>query len=575
MIHFRNISWKNFLSTGNEETNIQLDRSPTTLIVGQNGAGKSTLLDALSFALFGKPHRNINKPQLVNSINNKNCEVEVSFDIGKHKFVVKRGIKPAKFEIWQNGNMINQSSAAKDYQNFLEQNILKLNHKSFHQIVVLGSSSFIPFMQLPTPHRRDVIEDLLDIQIFSKMSQLLKEKDGKIKESINGLNYEIDLNKEKINLQKKYIRDITEINDEQILRKEEQISENNIEIKEIESLNKILAEKNVKLQKELGDNLQKAQEKRQKLVEFKAQFNSQIKGVVKEARFYEDNENCPTCEQDIEEDLRKTKLESAKAKASELNEGISRVNTELEYADTSIDLFTSTANSIVTNTNEISKNNASIASLQKQNTSISNEIESLRGSTGDLSKANSEYRELVEAGETLGDNKNSLSSERLYLSVAGEMLKDTGIKTKVVKQYLPVMNTLINKYLQVLDFFVSFNLDESFSETIKSRHRDNFNYASFSEGEKQRIDLALLFTWRQIARMKNSTSTNLLVLDETFDSSLDHDGVENLMKILNTLDNNTNVFVISHKGDLLDGKFRNKITFKKEHNFSKMLLTGD
>lgn len=575
MIHFRNISWKNFLSTGNEETNIQLDRSPTTLIVGQNGAGKSTLLDALSFALFGKPHRNINKPQLVNSINNKNCEVEVSFDIGKHKFVVKRGIKPAKFEIWQNGNMINQSSAAKDYQNFLEQNILKLNHKSFHQIVVLGSSSFIPFMQLPTPHRRDVIEDLLDIQIFSKMSQLLKEKDGKIKESINGLNYEIDLNKEKINLQKKYIRDITEINDEQILRKEEQISENNIEIKEIESLNKILSEKNVKLQKELGDNLQKAQEKRQKLVEFKAQFNSQIKGVVKEARFYEDNENCPTCEQDIEEDLRKTKLESAKAKASELNEGISRVNTELEYADTSIDLFTSTANSIVTNTNEISKNNASIASLQKQNTSISNEIESLRGSTGDLSKANSEYRELVEAGETLGDNKNSLSSERLYLSVAGEMLKDTGIKTKVVKQYLPVMNTLINKYLQVLDFFVSFNLDESFSETIKSRHRDNFNYASFSEGEKQRIDLALLFTWRQIARMKNSTSTNLLVLDETFDSSLDHDGVENLMKILNTLDNNTNVFVISHKGDLLDGKFRNKITFKKEHNFSKMLLTGD
>jgi len=575
MISFRNIKWRNFLSTGNEETSIQLDRSPTTLIVGQNGAGKSTLLDALSFALFGKPHRNINKPQLVNSINNKNCEVEVSFDIGKHKFVVKRGIKPAKFEIWQNGNMINQSSAAKDYQNFLEQNILKLNHKSFHQIVVLGSSSFIPFMQLPTPHRRDVIEDLLDIQIFSKMGQLLKEKDGKIKESINGLNYEIDLTKEKTTLQQRYIRDITEINDEQILRKEEQMADNNVEIKEIESLNKILEEKNVKLQKELGDNLQKAQEKRQKLVEFKAQFNSQIKGVVKEAKFYEDNENCPTCEQDIDDQLRKTKLESAKAKASELNEGISRVNTELEYADISIDLLTSTSNSIVSNTNEISKNNASIASLQKQNTSISNEIQSLRGSTGDLSKANNEYRELVEAGETLLNNKNSLSSERLYLSVAGEMLKDTGIKTKVVKQYLPVMNTLINKYLQVLDFFVSFNLDESFSETIKSRHRDNFNYASFSEGEKQRIDLALLFTWRQIARMKNSTSTNLLVLDETFDSSLDHDGVENLMKILNTLDNNTNVFVISHKGDLLDGKFRNKITFKKEHNFSKMLLTGE
>ena len=575
MISFRNIKWRNFLSTGNEETSIQLDRSPTTLIVGQNGAGKSTLLDALSFALFGKPHRNINKPQLVNSINNKNCEVEVSFDIGKHKFIVTRGIKPAKFEIWQNGNMINQSSAARDYQNFLEQNILKLNHKSFHQIVVLGSSSFIPFMQLPTPHRRDVIEDLLDIQIFSKMSQLLKEKDGKIKESINGLNYELDLTKEKISLQQKYIRDITEMNDEQIEKKTDQVDANRDEMEELGMANDDMLKEIKDLETGLSDSITKAQDKKQQLTEFKTQFQTQVKSLVKDAKFYEDNENCPTCDQDISETLRSEKLSTAQGKAKDLAEGIEQATSQLSLVDADLSLLSETSDGIRERSTFISSNNSTIKTLQKQSLSLEEEIESLRGSTGDLSKANSEYRRLVEAKDALSNNKNNLSSERLYLSVAGEMLKDTGIKTKVVKQYLPVMNTLINKYLQVLDFFVSFNLDESFSETIKSRHRDNFNYASFSEGEKQRIDLALLFTWRQIARMKNSTSTNLLVLDETFDSSLDHDGVENLMKILNTLDSSTNVFVISHKGDLLDGKFRNKITFKKEHNFSKLLLTGE
>lgn len=570
MIVFEKIRWKNFLSTGNDFTEVQLNKSPTTLIVGQNGAGKSTLLDALSFALFGKPHRNINKPQLVNSINNKNTEVEVNFTIGSHKFSVIRGIKPTKFEIWQNGNMINQSSAAKDYQKFLEQNILKLNHKSFHQIVVLGSSSFIPFMQLPAGHRRDVIEDLLDIGVFSKMNLILREKDSKLKEEINNISYEYDLNKEKIALQKKYIRDITELNEDQIEKKTDQIDANHDEIEELNMVNEELSREIEKLQDGLADALKQAHDEKQSLSQFQFQFQSQIKDVVKDAKFYEENDSCPTCSQEIDEDLRNSKLETAKQKASELNKAIGVAHDKLVAVEDEITLLNNISEKVREKTSSISTNNSTITRLQKQVHDLESEIDSLRGSTGDLAKANSELSELQESRNVLSEEKLKLIDAKSYNQAASEMLKDTGIKTKVIKQYLPVMNNLVNKYLQVLDFFVQFNLDESFNETIKSRHRDAFNYASFSEGEKQRIDLALLFTWRQIARMKNSTSTNLLILDETFDSSLDHDGIDNLMKILYTLDDNTNVFVISHKGDLLDGKFRSKIEFIKEHNFSKI-----
>jgi DNA repair exonuclease SbcCD ATPase subunit len=570
MIYFNDVRWKNFLSTGNDWSEVQLDKSPTTLIVGQNGAGKSTLLDALSFALFGKPHRNINKPQLINSINNKNCEVEVNFTIGKHKFKVVRGIKPGKFEIWQNGNMINQSSTAKDYQKFLEQNILKLNHKSFHQIVVLGSSSFIPFMQLPAQHRRDVIEDLLDIQIFSKMNQILREKDTKLKEEINNITYEYDLNKEKITLQKKYIRDITELNEDQIAKKVDQIDANNDEIEELSKVNEELSTELLQLQEGLDDELKEAHNKKQSLLHYKAQFQTQVKSVVKDAKFYEENAVCPTCSQDIDDDLRHEKLSIAQSKAKELNEAILDASEQSTVVESTIERLNSVSEQVRENASSISSNNSTITRLQGQIHDLQNEIDSLQGSGGDLKKANEELNTLNEARNVLSEEKLKLVDARSYNQAASEMLKDTGIKTKVIKQYLPVMNNLINKYLQVLDFFVSFNLDESFNETIKSRHRDSFNYASFSEGEKQRIDLALLFTWRQIAKMKNSTSTNLLILDETFDSSLDHDGIDNLMKILYTLDDNTNVFVISHKGDLLDGKFRSKIEFVKEHNFSKM-----
>jgi len=570
MIVFKSVSWQNFLSTGNEVTTVLLNKSPTTLIVGQNGAGKSTLLDALSFGLFGKPHRDINKPQLVNTINGKNCTVDVEFDVGAHKFKISRGIKPNKFEIYQNGNMINQSSAARDYQKFLEQNILKLNHKSFHQIVVLGSSSFIPFMQLPSGHRRDVIEDLLDINIFSKMNGILKERSARIKEQLKDIGYNLELFKEKITLQKKYIRDITQMNDDQIRSKRDSMTLFVSEIGEMQTANGQYSLDIEKLQDGLKDRLSTAHNKKQSLMQYQAQFQQQMKSVVKDAKFYETNIICPTCTQDIDQSVRTEKLEFSKGRAKELQEGMTKAGDEGVKLDDVIDDLNKISEQIRNLQDGISSNNRDITRLQTQINGLETEIVGLTSRDGDLGQANSTLTEHTTERDSLSERKLVMMDERSYNDAAGEMLKDGGIKTKVVKEYLPVMNKLINSYLQVLDFFVAFDLDENFTETIRSRHRDTFNYASFSEGEKQRIDLALLFTWRQIARMKNSTSTNLLVLDETFDSSLDHDGVDNLMKILGTLDDDSNVFVISHKGDLLDGKFRSKIEFTKEHNFSKI-----
>jgi DNA repair exonuclease SbcCD ATPase subunit len=575
MITFEKVRWRNFLSTGDKFTEIQLDKSPSTLIVGQNGAGKSTLLDAISFALFGKPHRDINKPQLVNSINNKNCVVEVEFSIGTHKFKVSRGIKPGKFEIYQNGNMVNQSSNVRDYQKFLEQNILKLNHKSFHQIVVLGSSSFIPFMQLPTGHRREVIEDLLDIGVFSKMNVLLKDRSMRLKEQLKDLNYQLDLLKEKIGLQRKYIKDITEINDEQISKKRSEIESYQKDIEDLQTKNNSLTDEIEKSSEGLQEGLNKAHDKKQTLLQYKAQFEQQIRSVVKDAKFYEDNDACPTCSQNIGEELRREKLDSARTKAKELNEAVVHASEESTIVESTIERLSNISEKVRGWTTDISSNNKEIVRLQGQIRALENDISSLTNREGDLGDANQKLTNQIDEKETLTERKLESNEQRVYYEACSEMLKDTGIKTKIIKEYLPVMNNLVNKYLQVLDFFVQFNLDENFNETIKSRHRDAFNYASFSEGEKQRIDLALLFTWRQIAKMKNSSSTNLLILDETFDSSLDHDGIENLMKILGTLDESSNIFVISHKGDLLDGKFRSKIEFHKENNFSKMAVSGN
>lgn len=571
MLHFKSVKWRNFLSTGNEFTEILLDRSPTTLIVGANGAGKSTLLDALSFGLFGKAHRDINKNQLVNSINGKGTIVEVEFKAGAHEFKIVRGIKPTKFEIYQNGNMINQAAASKDYQKFLEQNVLKLNHKSFHQIVVLGSSSFIPFMQLPAHARRAVIEDLLDIQIFSKMNVIIKEKLSKLKEDITATSHAIDLVKEKITMQVKYIKDITEINDAQVRDKTEQIANIQSEINCLQENNMELTKCVNERQEGLAEKIEAARNERQAVLKYEAQFKHQITGLVKDAKFYEDNTNCPTCTQVISDAIRQAKLEEAQDKARELQKGMELASEKSKTLDEQLALFNEANDKVQKWNNEIYTNNKTIARLQDQIKQLEREISNISGKSGDLSKANEQHRELIEERDALTERKLKLLEDRTYSEAAYEMLKDTGIKTKIIKEYLPVMNTLINKFLNVLDFFVSFHLDENFNETIKSRHRDDFNYTSFSEGEKQRVDLALLFAWRQIARMKNSASTNLLILDETFDSSLDQDGVDNLMKILHTLRDDANVFVISHKGDILDGKFRSKIEFIKERNFSKMV----
>jgi DNA repair exonuclease SbcCD ATPase subunit len=570
MIYFKKLRWRNFMSTGDSFTEMDLTTHKSTLIVGHNGAGKSTMLDAMSFALFGKPHRNINKPQLVNSINNKNCVVEIEFSVGKADFKIIRGVKPQIFEIWKNNVLINQDSHSKEYQRILEQNIIKLNHKSFHQIVVLGSSSFIPFMQLSAQYRREVIEDLLDINVFSKMNILVKEKNATLKEKLKDLNYQLDLKKNQIDAQKKYIRDITAMNQEEINSKKNQITEARDEIDGLLAENAELSSFIEKENDKVSEALNSAHDRKQTLLQYRAQFTTQVKNVVNDAKFYETNSQCPTCTQEISEETRNSKLDHARSRARELQSAIRKADEEAAAVTDTIDKFTESAEVIREKQSTIHSNGQSIKRLQNAIQTLNDDITRLTSRTGDLARANQELTDMNSEKDTFMEERMKLNEEFSYNSVMAEMLKDTGIKTKVIKQYIPIINNLVNKYLQILDFFVHFNLDESFQETIKSRHRDAFTYDSFSEGEKQRIDLALLFTWRMIAKMKNSVATNLLVLDETFDSSLDHDGVENLMKILYSLDDDTNVFVISHKGEILDGKFKNKIEFFKDKNFSKM-----
>ena len=570
MIHFKSCKWQNFLSTGNDPIEINLEKAPTTLIVGQNGAGKSTLLDALSFGLFGKPHRDIKKDQMINSINGKGAVVEIEFEIGQVHFKIVRGIKPNKFEIWQNNNMINQASNVRDYQKFLEQNILKLDHKSFHQVVVLGSSSFIPFMQLPAWTRRHVIEDLLDINIFTKMNILLKERNIKIKDELVDIDHNLDITKTKIEAAEKYIKDLQELNDDQIEKKRDSIEVHKEDIKKLFEDSKQLGE-GLMAAIQSSEKEQNSQTKKMATLEgYDFTYNTKIKDLVQESRFYEENDHCPTCDQDIDDELKESKQSIIKEKASELQQAKEDLKKSIGQLKQSQRENADLLNQLRQKQQKINSNNDSITVHQNEITKVQKEIDGLQGQTGDVSKAKKEKTSLNSKKNKLTEKKLEYVEERTYNEVIGEMLKDTGIKTKVIKQYLPVMNRLINHYLQILDFFVSFHLDENFNETIRSRHRDSFNYASFSEGEKQRIDLALLFTWRHIAKMKNSASTNLLVLDETFDSSLDIDGVDNLTKILNTLEEDTNVFIISHKGDVLQDKFRSKIEFFKKNNFSKI-----
>tara|TARA_Y100000816_G_C26106230_1_gene588026 strand:+ start:2943 stop:4652 length:1710 start_codon:yes stop_codon:yes gene_type:complete len=569
MIIFQKIRYKNFLSSGNQITEIHLNKSKSTLIVGQNGSGKSTALDALSFALFGKAHRNITKEQLINSINRKDCLTEVFFKIGKSQFNIIRGIKPNIFEIWKDGVMLNQSSHAKEYQKILEQNILKLNHKSFHQVVVLGSSSFIPFMQLRAYQRRAVIEDLLDINVFSKMNMILKESLSFQRETLKDITYKIDITQNKIETQKKYINDIKILNEEVKEDKLTQIDNAYHEVIELKQRIKVAqGDYDLHIPK-VEKNLKEYNDLKQANMHAMARVRSKIESVVKNAKFYEDHLECPTCTQSITQEVRETKIQESKSEAKALQKNMEELSEKSEGIMNALEAVNSHQEYYREVLSDINNDNKEITRLNELMTKLNKEVNS--SSTTDVDKANEELNNIKISLSKLTDEKSDLDNELKYSSAIIEMLRDTGIKTKIIKQYLPIINKFVNQYLQVLDFFVHFDLDENFQETIKSRHRDAFSYDSFSEGEKQRIDLSLLFSWRQIAKMKNSISTNLLILDETFDSSLDHDGVENLLKILYTLTNDTNVFVISHKREVLDDKFENKIEFTKEKNFSKIL----
>ena len=568
-IEFKNVRWKNFLSTGDAFTNVQLNRNDSTLIVGQNGAGKSTLLDALSFGLFGKPYRNITKPQLLNSINNKNCVVEVEFDVGNTEFKIVRGIKPNTFEIYQNGSLINQASNTRDYQEYLEQNVLKLNHKSFHQIVVIGSASFTPFMQLPSHQRRNIIEELLDIQVFSRMNQLLKEKIARVKELINDSNNQLEIISEKVKLQNKYITDVEALAKDQVRDKQAEVLQHQASIKDLQELNSQLSTQ-LQLLVDKQKSLRSIETKKNKLNQLGNKIETNLQSLEDNRAFFVNNTSCPTCSQEINDETRQKHVRTCDSKITEIQQGIEKLQEELMTIETVESTLLEEIETFQSAQLDIVANNASITQLQKTIDKLETEILKIEGTEGDVGSAIADLKTLQTEKERLAELKLGYIDSQNYNYLASEMLKDTGIKTKIVKQYLPVINKLVNQYLQTLDFFVLFNLDESFNETIKSRYRDEFTYASFSEGEKQRIDLSLLFTWRQIAKMKNSANTNLLILDETFDSSLDNDGIDNLMKILNTVTNDTNVFIISHKGDVLDSKFRNKIEFIKERNFSRI-----
>jgi len=565
LINFKYVRWKNFLSTGNQPTEIQLDKNPTTLIIGENGAGKSTVLDALCFGLFGKPFRTISKNQLVNSINNGSTVVEIEFTIGSVEYKVVRCIKPNKFEIYQNGKMMNQEANVRDYQKILEQNILKLNYGSFTQVVILGSSTFIPFMQLKARHRREVVEEILDIKIFSTMNLILKGKLKTVLEDIRDIDYQYDLSSEKIGLQENLIADLQQNKDKIVKQKQETVDLNKKEVSNrVEEKDK-LEKQNEILLSSISDK-DKIENKHSKLKEFRATLNEKHKSHTSMINFFESNEDCPTCQQHIDEVFKETMITSKKTDINQLDTGLSKLKTEMTSVNTLVNNIKHTTEEIRENTVNLAKINTSIKELEKFNVKLQTEIDQYT-KDGVGQSDTDRLRELKDISLEIGKRRTKLREDKVYYEAARSMLMDTGIKTKIIKQYLPIMNKLINKYLTSMEFYVNFTLDENFEETIKSRYRDEFSYASFSEGEKMRIDLALLFTWRAIAKMKNSTNCNLLMLDEIFDSSLDGTGTDEFLKILNTL-SGENVFVISHKQDALADKFRETIRFEKIRNFS-------
>ena len=569
MILFEKIRWKNFLSTGNQYTEISFTEHPTNLIIGTNGAGKSTLLDALTFSLFGKPFRKINKPQLVNTVNEKDCNVEVEFSIGNTKWKVVRGIKPNIFEIFRDDNALNQSAAALDQQKWFEQNVIKMNYKSFTQIVILGSSTFVPFMQLTATNRRDVIEDLLDIRIFSSMNNLMKDKIREVKDQIKVLDLKKESLIDKVKMQENFIEEIESRGKENIKSKEVRISELLIEENNLMNDNAYIEEDVFKLTKEI-EGLDSAKEKLRTLGNLKGKISNKVSTITKEHKFFTHNTVCPTCNQDIEETFRINRIKDAQDKAKELQSGYKELEQAINKEEERERQFTTLSKEITTLTHGISQNNIKIAGCQRQVRDLESEIQRV---TDNLANRNTEHEKLTTFKDNLKTTYDELAQRKdtiNYYDFSYSLLKDGGVKTKIIKKYLPLINQQVNRYLQLMDFYINFSLDEEFNETVQSPIHEDFSYSSFSEGEKMRIDLALLFTWREVARMKNSVNTNLLIMDEVFDSSLDGFGTEEFLKIIRFVIKDANIFVISHKESLHD-KFADVIRFDKVKGFSRMV----
>ena len=569
MILFEKVRWKNFLSTGNQFTEIDFVKYSTNLIIGSNGSGKSTVLDALTFSLFGKAFRKINKPQLINSVNEKDCLVEVEFVINGTRWKIERGIKPAIFKIWRDDNLLDQSAAANDQQKWLEQNVLKMNYKSFTQIVILGSSTFVPFMQLTPGNRREVIEDLLDIRIFSSMNTVIKEKIRSVKETVKVLELKKESLLEKVQMQENFIEEIESRGKENIKSKEVRISELLIEENNFMLSNQIIEEDVFKLTKEL-DDVNGATEKLRTLGNLKGKISTKVSSITKEHKFFTQNTVCPTCNQDIEETFRINRIKDAQTKAKELQSGYKELEEAIKEEEERERQFLLLSKEITTLTHGISKNNTQIAGCQRQIRDLESEIQRI---TDNLANRNIEKEKL----DTFRENLSTVCKDLFnykdvinYYDFSYSLLKDGGVKTKIIKKYLPLINQQVNKYLQLMDFYINFTLDEEFNETVQSPIHEDFSYSSFSEGEKMRIDLALLFTWREVARMKNSVNTNLLIMDEVFDSSLDGVGTEDFLKIIRFIIKDANVFVISHKESLHD-KFEDVKKFDKVKGFSRLV----
>jgi len=566
MITFEKIRWKNFLSTGQQFTEVDLTESQSTLIVGNNGAGKSTILDALCFVLFNKPFRKINKPQLINSVNERELLVEVEFKIGTVDYKIVRGIKPSVFEIYRNNELVDQNAANKDYQKHLEQSILKLNFKSFTQVVILGSSTFVPFMQLPAAHRREVIEDLLDIQIFSQMNGILKERIKDAKDEQRQCEYELELAQQKVDMQVRNIQNLTEVDAKHVEDKQERFVKNENRVMEIGEKIKLI-EKDVNAMEPEILQLDVMVEKHEKFKDMKSKLHHKYEISKKDYDFFVENKTCPVCTQDIDKDFRVEKQAELNQKCVELHDAQSKILGSITTFSNQVKELRDKASKINNMRYEIQSLTKEQLRLLKENTQIMTDVGS------DSASLEKEKQELVEM-QGLLDNKqkscSNINKQTDHLKVVAGLLKDGGIKTKIISKFIPVINQRINKYLQSMDFYVNFTLDDNFNEKILSRFRDDFSYASFSEGEKQKIDLALLFTWREVAKLKNSVSTNLLLLDEVFDSSLDQSATDELMRILKGLGEKTNLFVISHKGDVLYDKFERIVEFSKDGDFSTM-----